>query len=63
MEGDVFAAYARMADNISKDTLITPEPIEYPLVSCKLTEGSTDAVEEIKLPQNREELDAALKKL
>ncbi len=63
MEGDIFAAYAAMADNSSKDTLITPEPIPHEHIALPLQNGQKEKCKEITVPKNKEELYAALKEI
>lgn len=61
MEGDIFAAYAQMADNSSRESLVTPEPIPHPYLPCALKNGNSSKCKELVLPQNKEELLAELK--
>lgn len=60
MEGDIFALYAKMADNSSKDTLVMPEPIPHEHIPCVLEKGAKEPCAEVKRPSTREELREAL---
>ena len=60
MEGDIFALYAEMADNNSKDDLITPEPIPHEHISCVLQEGVKEPCAPMKRISTKEELYEAL---
>ena len=48
MEGDIFALYAKMADNNSQDELVTPEPIPHEHISCTLKKGGVEPCTSIK---------------
>ena len=61
MEGDIFAAYAAMADNSAVDSLVTPQPIPHEHNSLNLKNGKKQSQKEIRLPNTREELYEALK--
>lgn len=56
MEGDIFALYAKMADNNSQDELVTPEPIPHEHISCTLKKGGVEPCTSMKKISTKEEL-------
>lgn len=56
MEGDIFALYAKMADNNSQDELVTPEPIPHEHISCTLEKGEVEPCIPMKKISTKEEL-------
>ena len=56
MEGDIFAAYAAMAENSEKDSLVTPEPIPHPHISLQLKDGKTEKCKPILRSYTKEAL-------
>ncbi len=62
MEGDIFAAYAAMADNSEKDSLVTPEPIPHQHISLPLKVGKKEKCKPLSLSFTKEELYKELEK-
>lgn len=56
MEGDLFAQYAQMADNSSKDDLVTPEPIAYEKKVCAMKQGKKEPCRPMKRSSTKSEL-------
>ncbi len=63
MAGDIFAQFARMADNREKDSLVIPEPVPYVHRSCVLEAGDEKPCKEIVRPNTPQEVKAALQEL
>lgn len=63
MVGDLFALYARMADNSSQQDLVTPEPIPHKHIPLALENGEKKPCAPMERPQTKEELYEALAKM